>query len=215
MLEQEHYEEVPADGGRRARHSRKVRFLALAGVLALALAVAVAVVVVVLTRPPADKAKAQELMRKSDKQLVSLRPKGEKINASVNIMLPDLGYLTSAQYEVTKGNIHAEVEEAMAQMEVIRKGYQDILGLKDVDEYGQYAKVQLALLDLDLQQLDVVDGYLDYLSKALADRDAGIPLDTKAVADVTSSSVSKLKELGSQVEKLTAEAEKMKKSQAL
>jgi hypothetical protein len=215
MLEKEHHEETPVEGERPARRSRKTRLLLLAGATALLLAAAVVAVVVILTRPPADRARAQELMRKSDEQLEALRPKGEKINTSVNLMRPDLGYLTSAQYEMTKSNIHAELDESIAQLAEVRKGYQDILGLKDVDEYGQYAKVQLALLDLDLQQLNVVDGYLDYLSKALADRDAGIPLDGKAVADVTSSSVSQLKELGSRVEKLTAEAEKMKKSRTL
>ena len=212
MLEQEHYEEIPAESGRRAHRSRKVRLLVLAGATVLAVAVAV---VVVLTRPPADKAEAQELMRKSDQQLDALRPKGEKINASVNIILPDLGYMTSAQYEVTKGNIHAMVEETTAQLDNVRQGYSGILNLKGVDPYVEYAKVRLALIDADLEQLAVVDGYLDYLSKALADRDGGTPVDTQAVTEATSSSVSKLKELSSQVEELTAKAEKIKKSRTL
>jgi hypothetical protein len=155
------------------------------------------------------------MMKDSDEKLVSLRQTGERINNSVGMMVPDITYLTSAQYEMTKGNILTLIEEARAILKEVQQGYAGILNLDGVDEYIRYARVRLGLVHVDFQQLKVVEDFLDYITGELAGRDAGRPLDPQSITDATNATVAKMKELSTRVEELTTQAAQIKKDQAL
>ena len=199
----------------RANRSKRKILLWMIAVIAVLLGIAVVVLVLVSSKSPAQTEKARDIIKKSDEKLESLRPQGAKIDRSVSIVIHDVGYLSSAQYELTKGNICTLIEETRSALYEVRQDYTGIFNLNGVDDYIKYAKVKLALIDVDFEQLKAVDDYLDYLTGAIAGREAGKPLDSQAVTDATNATVEKMKELSSRVEELTAQAEKIKKDRVL
>lgn len=206
---------LPERSMRRAAGPRKRTLFWALVVLAILVAAAAIVAVLVSGKTPGRTEEARDIMKNSDRTLESLRPKGERINQSVSIMIPDIAYLSSAQYQMTKSNLLALIEEARAVLEEVRQGYADIFNLNGVDEYIGYARVKLGLIRLDFEQLQAVEDYLDFITGALAERDTGKPLNSQALSDTTNATVKKMKELGARVEELTAEAAKIKKDRAL
>ena len=199
----------------RGNRSKRKILLWMIAVIAVLLGIAVVVLVLVSGKSPAQTEKARDIIKKSDEKLESLRPQGAKIDRSVSIVIPDVGYLSSAQYELTKGNICTLIEETRSALYEVRQDYTDIFNLNGVDDYIKYARVKLALVDVDFEELEVVDDYLDNITNALAERDAGKPLNSQAVTDATNVTIEKMKELSSRVKKLTAQAEKIKKDRVL
>jgi hypothetical protein len=199
-----------------ARTSRQKRrmILAITGTCVMVVAAAVVLLLAFVVLPQ-DTATARELMSKSDSAVLSTRPTGEKISASVNIMLPDISILTSQQYSITAENIRALTDEARANLSKARKGYLDILNLKGVGSYKEYAQTKLDLIDVDMRQLTLVDDYLDYLGKELASHEAGAALNPEALATATNESNKKLSELGDRMDGLTKQAEELKKEKSL
>ncbi len=196
-----------------AWRSKKALILA---VLLVAALLAVTVVLVFAFWPsPHDTARAKDLMKSSDDTVQSTRLKGDEISRSVNMVLPNISYLTKAQYDVTAGNIRALTRDTRVDLETARQGYETILGLRGVDAYKEYAYVKLQLIGVDEEQLKLVDDYLDYLANALAGREAGTALNTQAIADTTSVSNQKLSELSSSMDELSKQAEEMKKEKEL
>ncbi len=179
----------------------------------------VAAVVVVLLLAfvvlPQDTATAQNLMSKSDSAVLSTKPTGEKISASVNVMLPDISYMTSQQYNITAENIRSLADEARANLSKAQEGYLGILNLKGVRSYKEYAQIRLELIDVDMRQLTLVDDYLDYLGRELAEHAAGAALNSEALATTTNESNKKLSELGDRMDGLTKQAEELKKEKSL
>jgi hypothetical protein len=202
-------------GRHRARRSRKKILLWALPFLVLLMIAAALVPVLISGKTPAETDHARIIMKSSDEKLESLRAKGNRINQSVGIMIPNIGYMSSAQYEMTKGNILALIEEPRAILGEARQGYTEIFDLDGVDEYIEYAKLKLAVVHVDFEQLGVIENYLDYLTGALAQRDAGTPLDSQAVNDATNATVEKMKQFSSKIEELTAQAAKIRKDQAL
>ena len=215
MIPSGRYQGLPHNRQLRANRSKRRILLWMTAVIAVLFGIAVVVPVLVSGKSPAQTEKARDIIEKSDEKLESLRTKGAKIDRSVSIMIPDVGYLSSAQYELTKGNICTLIEETRSALYEVRQGYTDIFNLNGVDDYIKYARVKLALVDVDFEELEVVDDYLDNITNALAERDAGKPLNSQAVTDATNATVEKMKELSSRVEELTAQAEKIKKDRVL
>jgi uncharacterized membrane protein len=209
---------LPEKSRRRATMSRKRIMVWVLVVLTLTVLAAAGAIVAVHASgkaPAAETARAREIMKRSDEELLSLRSEGARIDRSVSTMIPDIPYLTAAQYQMTRCNICASIEEAKDALKQVRQNYADIYDLNGVDEYIEYARVKLALIHMDFQQLKAVEEYLDFVTSALAERDAGKPLNSQCITDATNATIAKMKELSSQVEKLTSQAEKMKREQAL
>jgi len=198
---------------RTSRQKRRV-ILATTGTCVMVVAVVVVLLLAFVVLPQ-DTATARDLMSKSDSAVLSTKPTGEKISASVNIMLPDISFMTSYQYNTTAENIRSLADEARADLSKAREGYLGILNLKGVGSYKQYAQLRLDLIDVDMRQLTLVDNYLDYLGKELAAREAGAALNSEALATATSESNRKLSELGDRMDGLTKQAEELKKEKSL
>lgn len=195
--------------------SNKTLLAVIAGVVALLVVVAV-VLVLVFVVFSGDTGKARDLVKKSDVLMEKVRPKGDKLGESVNSLLTDIQNIESPeQYEQMADEIRAVTKEVRTDLEKAQSGYKEILGLDGVVSYKEYAKVVLDLIDLDLEQVQLVDEYLEYISQQFAAVAAGQQVSSEAIAERTSAFLASLKELSPRVDELKAEAEKIKKEKKL
>jgi hypothetical protein len=187
----------------------------IAGVVAL-LVVAAVVLVLVFVVFSGDTGKARDLVKKSNTLMVEVKPKGEKLGESINSLLTDIGSVESPeQYEQMADEIRAVTKKIRADLEKAQSGYKEILGLDGVVSYKEYAKAVLDLIDLDLEQVQLVDEYLEYLGQQFAAVAAGQQVSSQAIAERTSAFLTSLNELSPRVDELKAKAEKIKKEKKL
>lgn len=187
----------------------------IAGLVAL-LVVAAVVLVLIFVVFSGDTGKARDLVKKSDALMAEVKSKGEKVGESVDSLLTGFGDIASPeQYEQTADEIRAMTRATRAALEKAQSGYKEILGLDGVVSYKEYANAVIDLIDVDLEQVQLVDEYLEFISQQFAAAAAGQQVESQAVAERTSEFIASLNEMSPRVDELKAKAEKIKKEKKL
>ena len=202
---------VPAPGAPAgAKKSNKGLWAVIAGLVALLVVAAVVVVLVFFVFGGNDEGKAKELMTKADSTMVVVKTTGERVNKAVNSLLTDFAKLTSPEdYEAKADEIRADTKKARTELERAQSQYKEILTLKGVVKYKEYANAILDVVDLDLEQIAEIDQFLEYISQQFALATSGQSVSEQAISDRTAAFITRLNDLSEKVGTLRDKAEKI------
>jgi cell shape-determining protein MreC len=183
----------------------------------IALAIIAAVVLVlVFVVFAGDTGKAKDLMNKSDALMETVKTTGDKVGAAFNKLLTNLETsMTLTQYNEQVDAIKADTASAVKGLAEAKKGYQEILTLKGVDDYKRYANIVIKVINTDLEQIAAVKRFLDYSTGVLTDQATGKPLDTATFQATEEAAIARLNQLSNRAKTLKAEAVALKQQKDL
>jgi len=179
-------------------------------VIAAIIILAVVVVVLILVLPNGNS-KARDLINKGAKPMATVTTKGDTLSTDVNSLLANFSSIAStADYEKQADKIRAEVKEINALLAEARTSLNQVSGLSAKQDYKTYAGIALDIIKADLALTAEINSYLDYLSQAFKDADAGKPISADAVAARTTQFISEVNKLSAEANTLKDKAAKFK-----
>ena len=184
----------------------KVAIAVIAAIIILAVVVVVLILVI-----PNGNSKARDLINKAAKPMATVTTKGDTLSTDVNSLLQNIASVTSsADYEKQANQIRAEVKEVYSLLTEARTSLNQVSGLSAKQDYKTYAGIALDIIKADLALTAEINSYLDYLSQAFKDADAGKPISSEAVAARTSEFIAAVNKLSAEATTLKDKAEKFK-----
>ena len=175
------------------------------GIVALVLVIVAIVLVLVLVVFSSDTGQAKKLINRAAQIMTALEGKGTTLGTDLETLLSNIDTTKSAaDYETAADKIRGEVKAINRDLDQALTYASEVQKLGGVPDYKEYASIVSDLIRTQKKEMIQLTEYLDYLGQQ------SFPINVAAITERTNQFVSKMKELGAQVDDLKAKTTKFK-----
>jgi uncharacterized membrane protein YdfJ with MMPL/SSD domain len=165
------------------------------------------VVAAVLSGCGGDTDQAKEYMQKGDELLQKLQTDANAWQSELSSSMANITEQSKFQAEAEKAKSGAS--ELGDTAEKAKAEYEKILSLEGVDDYKEYAKIEIEALDAFQELVEKTNAFLDEMVSLSASG------DVTAITSITTEYSKEAQELGNKISELDEEAQKLKSEKNL
>ncbi|MHB8896091.1 MAG: hypothetical protein ACYC99_13070 [Candidatus Geothermincolia bacterium] len=190
-------------------HLRKTALIAGISIVTVALAAAVVVVLVLLVFSN-DTNKARSLIGEAAPHMATVQQQIEGLAPQIDNLVrntPDMG--DEAEYQGAIAPVRAQVQAIDAELDAATISYEKVSRLQGVEEYKEYARVEMELVRNDHTLTAQVNTYLDDMLAAIRGAGAAYNMDSDSYYARSSEFITMFNGLRGDAAKLKDQAEKL------